>query len=107
MGTSAGAPVNHTGRPLTRMSVGRQGRSRGAVEGRHGGALRHRQQQAGDLPGSLRALFKHEGLGVPEGDDLAAAHLTVAEVDEAHGLTQMQLGAHRQASARIGQHAFA
>ena len=32
--------------------------------------------------------------------------MTVAEVDELHGLTKMQAGARGDAAARIGQHAF-
>jgi hypothetical protein len=60
------------------------------------GVALHRD--AGDLPGSFGALLQHRGLGVLEGDDLAAAHLTVAEVDEAHGLPQVQAGARGQAA---------
>ena len=50
-------------------------------------------RHARDLPSPLRALFKHGGLGVFEGNDLAAAHLPVAKVNEAHGLAQMQVSA--------------
>src|SRR4051794_8067753 len=43
-------------------------------------------RQARDLPGSVGAFFQDRRLRVPHGDDLAAAHLTVAEVDELHRL---------------------
>ncbi len=47
-------------------------------------------RDAGNHPGPLGALLKHGGLCVIEGDDLAAVHLPVAEVHEAHGVTQVQ-----------------
>jgi len=41
-------------------------------------------RQTWDFPGSLGPFFQHRRLRVSHGDDLAATHLPVAEVDVMH-----------------------
>ena len=51
-------------------------------------------------------FFQHRRLRVPHGDDLAAAHLTVAEVHELHRLAKMEVRTRGNATAWAGQHAL-
>lgn len=58
------------------------------------------------FPLNARTFFVQRHLAVLHFHDLAGKHLTIAPVQEAHRLAQVQLAAHRDDSPGIGQQAI-